>query len=295
MSEHQQVLMVGMGKMGGAIASRLVGAGQTVLGFDLSPVARELAAKTGVTPVQSLAEGLASSKVVLTSLPDPKAVRAVYSDPGGIVDLLQPGSLVIELSTIGPVTMREVASQMVDKVPEVKVVDSPVSGGIEEASLGKLSLMVGGSDDAVETARAVLENIGTIHHCGGLGDGKVMKLVNNLVAISNVLGAVEALALADAAGVDPQVLQSVLSQSGASSYQLNKRLPRVIDHDLAPRFSLALATKDLRLALTLADELSVDLPSGRAVLGRFTQAEDNGWGAQDMAAVAQFYRYRKMD
>ena len=229
--------MVGLGKMGGAIAGRLADVGWTVLGFDLSPAARERAADMGVTPVSTLAKGIAGSKVVLTSLPDPRIVRAVYSEPGGVVDLLQPESVVVELSTIDPFTMRDVAEQLTTRVPRVRIVDAPVSGGIEEASEGALSLMVGGTDEDVESAREVLESIGTIRRCGGLGDGKVVKLVNNLVAISNVLGAVEALALAEAAAVDPHMLHAVLSQSGASSYQLNKRLPRVIENDLEPRFS----------------------------------------------------------
>lgn len=296
MAAQRTVLVIGLGKMGGAIAGRLVRDGWRVLGFDLDAGARERAAQTGVVPVSTLAEGIGASTLVMTSLPDPTIVRAGYLNPGGIVGLLQPDSVVIELSTIDPFTMREVAERLEAGVAGVRVVDAPVSGGIEEAAEGKLSLMVSGAGEAVDAAREALESIGTIRPCGQApGDGKVVKLVNNLVAISNVLGAVEALALAEAAEVDPHVLHAVLSQSGASSYQLNKRLPRIIENDLAPRFSLSLAAKDLRLALELADRLGVDLTSGRAVLERFAEAEDRGWGVLDMAAVTQFYPHRNND
>lgn len=290
MGEERTVLVIGLGKMGGAIAGRLVRAGWRVLGFDLDADARQRAAAAGVVPVARLADGIAQTTVVMTSLPDPRIVRAAYLTPGGIAELLRAGSVVIELSTIDPFTMREVAEALHARDASVRVVDSPVSGGVEEAAEGKLSLMVSGDAAAVEAVREALESIGTIRSCGvKVGDGKVVKLVNNLVAISNVLGAVEALALAHAADVDPHMLYDVLAHSGAASYQLNKRLPRIIDHDLAPRFSLSLATKDLRLALELADRLGLDLAAGRTVLERFTEAEERGWGSLDMAGVAQFY------
>ena len=289
MSAGEQVLVVGLGNMGGAIARRLADVGRPVHGFDLNAAAVAAAADGGVTPVTSLAEGLSACSVVLTSLPDPRAVRAVYTGEEGLVGLISPGATVIELSTIDPFTMREVGELFATANPTVKVVDSPVSGGIEEASQGALSLMVGGADDAIDAAQPVLADIGTVRRCGGLGDAKVVKLVNNLVAISNVLGAVEALTLATSAGVDPDMLYDVLSNSGASSYQLNKRMPRMIADDLKPRFSLALAAKDLRLALELSEQLGLELSSARAVMHRFNDAEAKGWGALDMAAVAQFY------
>src|SRR5690606_22078856 len=144
--------------------------------------------------VSDLSEGIARARTVLTSLPDPKAVFTAYSGRGGLVELLRPNSVVIELSTIDPFTMQEIAGELVDRVVGVKVVDSPVSGGVEEASSGTLSLMVGGAPDDIDAARSVLDDLGRVLLCGGLGDGKVIKLVNNLVAISNVLGAAEALA-----------------------------------------------------------------------------------------------------
>lgn len=289
-SDRPGVLVVGLGNMGGAIAGHLARIGWQVHAFDLNPDAVERAVGHGARAVTSLAEAFGEVGYLVTSLPDPKAVRSAYLGPQGLAELIGANTVVVEMSTLDPATMREVADAC-RKRPGVRVLDVPVSGGVEEASRGELSLMVGGAQEDVESAQHLLTAMGTVRPAGEVGEAKVVKLINNYVAISNILIAAEALAIADALGVEKSRLYSVLSQSGAQSYQFNKRVPRALDGDYAARFSLALATKDLRLLeAIITEQPGLELPAADAVFQRFEAALAGGLGAEDMLAIAKTYQ-----
>jgi 3-hydroxyisobutyrate dehydrogenase-like beta-hydroxyacid dehydrogenase len=280
------IAIIGLGHMGGAVAARLAMTGG-VSGFDLSPRARERAAADGVLVAESLAAAVADADVVITSLPNSAIVRAVWTEEQ-LLGALRPGAVLVELSTIDPATMRDVAALAAARGnPSL---DVPVSGGPAEARDGTLALFVGGEDDVVESARGVLERIGTISRTGGIGTGKTVKIVNNLMTMGNVLVAAEAFALGEAAGMDPALLFEVLSTSGGRSHHFLKRWPKALADQFEPGFAISLGEKDLSLGVDLARSLGMPAPAAATGQSVYALAMAEGLADADIVALLRLYR-----
>lgn len=280
--------VIGLGAMGGAMARRLIDEGFTVHGYDVDAGAAERAAADGVRAAPSVPELCRSADVVLTSLPTPAAIRAVWLGPDGVARHARPGSCLIEVSTIGPGTMREIATQVPD---EVAVLDAPVSGGPVEARAGTLTFIAGGREDDLAAASDVIGALSAqVHHAGELGTGKVVKLINNIMSTANILVAAEAFAIGEAAGMAPRRLFEILSTSGGASAQFLKRFPYALNDDYTPRFSTALAAKDLGLATELAHETGIPAPMTAAAREQYGLAMSLGHRTEDMVALLKLYR-----
>jgi 3-hydroxyisobutyrate dehydrogenase-like beta-hydroxyacid dehydrogenase len=279
---------LGMGAMGGPMARRLVQAGFGVTGYDVSePRARE-AARDGVTVARSPAAAVEAADVVLSSLPNPPAVRAAYLGPDGAVSALRAGAILVDMSTIDPDTWREVADAA--RARSAESLGAPVSGGPAEAGSGRLVFLVGGDAAVIDRCRPVLEALGTeIHHLGPLGAGHIVKLVNNVMSMCNVAVAAEAMVLGVRAGMEPQRLFEVLSTSGGRSHHFLKRFPNVLAGDFTPYFSIALSRKDLSLALRMAEGLGVPMLATAAVRQIYEAAAAQGLDTVDMAGVTKLY------
>lgn len=279
---------LGMGAMGGAMARRLVQCGFTVTGYDPSAARTQAAARNGVTVAPSPAAAAATADIVLSSLPNPAAVRAAYLGPDGAVSALRTGTILVDMSTIDPGTWREVA-----EAAHARGADSlgaPVSGGPGEAGSGRLVFLIGGDAGVVDRCRTVLEALGSeVHHLGPLGAGHIVKLVNNVMSMCNVAVAAEAMVLGVRAGMDPQRLFEVLSTSGGRSHHFLKRFPNVLAGDFTPHFSIALSRKDLSLALQLAESLGVPMLATSTVRQIYETAAAQGLDTLDMAGVTTLY------
>jgi 3-hydroxyisobutyrate dehydrogenase len=279
---------VGMGTMGGPMARRLAGSGFEVRGFDVSAERAKQAAAAGVTVVGGPAEAARDADVVMSSLPDPAAVRRAYLGPDGVLSAIKAGATLIDLSTIDPETWREVASAA--KAKGVDCIDAPVSGGPLEAGNGKLVFLLGGDAAVLERVRPVLSTLGTeLHHIGPLGSGLVVKIVNNMMSIANVAVAAEAMVLGVKAGVDPKRLFEILSTSGGRSHHFLKRFPNVLAGDFTPNFGIGLSRKDIALALNMAGRLEMPVPLASAVRQVYDAAHAQGFGGLDMAGVTRLY------
>ena len=196
--------------------------------------------------------------------------------------------ILIDLSTIDPSTWREVGAAAAKH--GVACLDAPVSGGPADAGAGKLVFLIGGEADVIERSWPVLDALGsTFHHVGPLGCGLIVKLVNNVMSVCNVVVAAEAMVLGVKAGIEPQALFDMLSTSGGRSIHFQKRFPNVVAGDFAPYFSIALSRKDLGLALDMAAELGVPMPVAGAVKQVYEAARAAGLAGQDMAAVTRLY------
>jgi 3-hydroxyisobutyrate dehydrogenase len=277
--------VVGLGVMGRALSRRLLAAGHEVRGHDVSAEALRQAAALGV--VAAPPHRLAELEVVLTSLPDDAAAAAVLLPPDGLAAGLRPGAAIVELSTLLPRTVRAVDEAA--RPRGVRVVDCAVSGGPAEAASGALVLLVGARDEDVESVRPLLEDLGTIQHAGAVGDGKAVKLANNVMTMGNVLVAAEAFALGVSAGVEPRRLFEILSVSGGRSHHFLKRFPWLLERDFEARFSLRLGEKDLRLALALAGETGAAMPATAVVQQLYRAAIALGSAEEDVVAVARLY------
>lgn len=280
------VAVIGLGNMGGAVAARLATA-FTTTGFDPFPDARARAESDGVRPAASIRDAVAEADVIITSLPTPAIARAAWMDPDGVIAEARPGSTVIELSTIDPQTMRDFGAA--GQRAGLRVVDSPVSGGPNEARAGKLVLLVGGDDADVDAASDALETIGTINRTGALGTAKVVKIVNNMMTMANVAAASEAFALGVAAGVDPERLFDLLKNSGGTSQHFVKRFPWVLAGDYDARFSLEMGEKDLALALELARAEHMPAPVAATGQSLYQNAIRSGLAGKDIVALHALY------
>lgn len=281
------IAFIGLGNMGGAIAERLVATGHRVTGFDLSEPAKRRAHSVGVEVAASAAEAIRGAEFILSCLPNPAIVTDVWLGTKGLASSLRPGVTLIELSTIDPGTMKRVATAA---PAGTRVVDCPVSGGPGEARDGRLSLIVGATDADFEFVHALLSDFGrVIHHAGPVGSGKAVKLVNNIMSMTNVLVAAEAFSLGLAYGIEPQRLFDILSVSGGTSGQFVKRFPKAIADNYEPGFALALGTKDLTLALDFARQLRVPTPATAISRELYALAESEGFGAEDHVALLKMY------
>jgi len=185
---------IGLGAMGGNMARRLAGLGFTVAGYDISAANAKRSGDAGVKLVDSPAAAADGADFVLSSVPDPAAIRRAYLGPDGVLTRVRRGMVLIDLSTIDPATWREVGAAAAKQ--GVACLDAPVSGGPADAGSGKLIFLIGGEASVLERSRPVLEALGTsIHHVGPLGSGLIVKLVNNVMSVCNVVVAAEAMVL----------------------------------------------------------------------------------------------------
>lgn len=278
-----RVTVIGLGAMGGSVARRLVDSGVDTGVHDISAEAVARLAAAGARAVDPVTDDLGD--MVLTSLPDDRAVTEVVLDSGLLRRMA--GRMLIELSTILPETIERVAEQA--RRHNVAVVDSPVSGGPAEARNGTLVLLAGASDEALSRAEPVLSALGTIEHVGRVGHGKAVKLVNNVMSMGNVMVAAEAFTLGTTLGLDRERLYDVLSRSGGRSHHFTKRIPYVLAGDYSPRFSLDLGEKDLRLALRLAHDEGYVMPMASLVHQLFELGRAKGLGQEDAIAVVKIF------
>jgi 3-hydroxyisobutyrate dehydrogenase len=285
----QRIAVLGMGQMGSGMAGRLAETGHDVLGYDINPRTRADLAARGVAMADSVKAALAGRDVILTSLPDPASVRAAWLDDGGLVAVAAQGSLCIELSTIDPDTMRAVGAAASDR--GLDVVDCPVSGSPAEARQGKLVLIAGGARAAVDRAGPILSQLGeTWRYTGDVGTAKVVKIVNNMMSMGNVLIASEAFALGVAAGVEPETLYDVLSVSGGRSHHFTKRFPNALKGNFDPGFKMELGEKDLALGVELGRTMKLPTPAASTVRDLFALALAEGYRGRDIVALLAMYQ-----
>lgn len=282
--------IVGLGRMGGNMARCLLNNGFEIVGYDVSEAARQAAMDAGVRIGDSPAAVAADVEVVITSLPDPEIVDSVYRGEDGIIGG-GPG-VAIEMSTIDPDTTEAIAAA--GNAVGVRVVDAPVSGGPEAAREGSLSVIAGATPDGIpETVKDVFGSLGKdVYYLGDVGDGHTVKLLNNMLSMGNTMLAMEAMALAAARGVDEARVFEVISNSGGSSNQFEKRTPRVLNRNFEPGFTVDFGRKDLGLALDTAEAMTFPLVATSVIHELFTEATAIGLGDEDIGAVVKlFERY----
>lgn len=285
-----QVAVIGLGQMGGAIASRLHTTGLAVRGYDLNPETRRKMAGDGLAVFDDLGSTLEGCSMVMTSLPNSQSVRDVWLGDGGLAARLAPGVACVELSSIDPATMIEVADAVSRR--GASMLDCPVSGSPAEALDGKLVLLVGGHPEDLAAARPVLERFGgSIQHAGDIGAGKVVKIVNNMMTMANILAAAEAFSLGVHAGVDPQRLFDILAVSGGRSAQFLKRFPWAVAGDFAPRFKMELGEKDLALGVDLGRQTGQPTPLASVARELYALALAQGHRGRDIVSLVDMYQH----
>jgi 3-hydroxyisobutyrate dehydrogenase len=288
-TQYRTIAVVGLGNMGGAVAANLAARGHDVTGFDMQQTARARAAEAGVTPLDTVAAAVADADVVITSLPNGAIVRSVWLGDAGVVANAKSGAIIVELSTISQKDMVDVAAAATGA--GLHVIDCAVSGSPSQGGSGDLALIVGAADDDLAAIEPLLHEIGShLEHVGGVGKGKVVKLVNNLMAMGNVLVAAEAFQIGVAAGMDPQRLYDVLSTGGGRSHHFVTRFPKAIAGDFRPGFTIALGEKDLGLGIELARSVGLPAPAAETVRAMYGVAMAEGDADEDIVGLLKMYQ-----
>jgi 3-hydroxyisobutyrate dehydrogenase len=259
------IAFIGLGNMGGPMSSNLVKAQHKVCGFDLVADLRAAAEREGIEIASSAQDAVKGAEVVITMLPQGQHVLSVWRD---IIAAVPAGALMIDCSTIDVASSR-IAHELA-KGRGLDVVDAPVSGGTTGAKAATLTLMLGGTEQAVARARPILEKVGSkVVHCGEAGMGQAAKICNNMMAGINMVAASEGFALAERLGLSAQALFDVVSTSSGQSASVNgyNPVPGLVERAASnngykPGFALALMLKDLKLAQSAAASVGASSPMG---------------------------------
>jgi 3-hydroxyisobutyrate dehydrogenase-like beta-hydroxyacid dehydrogenase len=284
----QQLGFIGLGAMGHHMAHRLVEAGYPVAGYDPDPAALDRAAAYGLTPCQSPRAVADAASIVFLSLPAPSVVADVVVDPQAGIANGRSVRVVVDVSTTGAAVARDMAAVLDRR--DIAWVDAPVSGGPAGAAAGSLTFMVSGAADAVETARPLLEHLGSSLQVVGdrPGQGQVVKVINNMMSASAITITAEALAVAVKAGLDPAVVLDVVARSSGASNAASTKFPQqVLTRRFAHGFRLALMAKDVRLCIDEARRQGVPMLLGATVEQMWTLAEHDLGPEADCSAMAQ--------
>lgn len=283
--------VLGTGTMGSAMARSLARAGHPVVLFNRSReradlLAAEIGAHVAATPAETAAE----VDVLISMLADDDAVLAVYRDPGGALEGLREGMVAVDMSTVRPDVIRSLEVWV--RARGAGILDAPVSGSVALAEKGDLTIMVGGRAEDLERARPALASIGSrILHVGPLGAGATIKLAVNALIYSLNEGVAEALVLAERAGLDRSAAYEVFATSAvAAPFVLYKRAAFEQPEQAPTAFSIALAAKDLRLILDLAEETGTPMPQARTNLEAVEATIAEAGPEQDLSAVAGHLR-----
>lgn len=288
----QTIAFLGLGHMGGPMAANLVAAGHKVFGFDPVPAAVAAAEANGVSCRDSAAAAVADADVVITMLPNGELVKSCYAE---VLPAAKPDTLFIDSSTISVTDARavhELAAQH-----GLAQLDAPVSGGVGGAAAGTLAFMVGGSEDAVQRARPILEPMaGKVIHCGTAGAGQAAKVCNNMVLAVQQIAVGEAFVLAEKLGLADQALFEVMTGATGNCWALHTNCPvpgpvptSPANRDFQPGFATALMNKDLHLAMDAVAATGSQAPLGShaaAIYAEFAAEH----AAQDFSAVITMLR-----
>lgn len=259
---------IGLGNMGGPMATRLAAAGHEVVAYDLNPEALARAVAGGCRAGSSGNECARAADILMTSLPRPDHVYSVMIG-GGVLAALEPGSIWVDLTT----NRKEFVSELAAKAPEgVSVVDSPVTGAVDGARNGKLTLFVGGIAEDLDRVVPILEHLGRAIRCGPLGTGSVTKLVTNQLWFIHAAAIGEGFALGMANGVELDVLWDAIKDSVGDSFVARHDAPSIFAGHYDPSFTLDLCMKDLGLTMELARNVGTDLPMTEQANATFARA-----------------------
>lgn len=280
MVDIKTIAFVGLGVMGEAMCRNLARKGSWhIVGYDTRPEPLARLAADGVTSASTLAEAVAQSDAVLMCLPGGAEVEAVTRGSGGLLGLVRRGQTVVDMSTAPPRLMRELAKEFADKGAEFA--DAPVARTRRAAVDGTLSIMVGGTPDVFAQLRPIFATMGTeVTHCGDVGAGQVVKIMNNKVVFETTLALAEAITIAEAAGVDGKVLFETMTKGSADSFVLrNHGIKHLLPQDYPEQaFSVRYAIKDLSYARELAKETGVDARLSELMHEVFEEAVQRGDG-----------------
>jgi 3-hydroxyisobutyrate dehydrogenase len=281
---------IGLGAMGSPMATCLARAGHEVTAYDIDPARATALADEGVRAGDSIAETAADADVLAVMVATPTQGESVLFGNGRAAETLKPGTVVLIMATVGAEAVTSWAQRLAAQ--DVEVVDAPVSGGVARAAAGELLMMVGGSTHAVEKVRPLLEAMANSAPVVGpaAGDGQKVKLVNQLLCGVHIAVAAEALAFAEALGLDPATCWEVLRHGAAASFMFDDRGRRMVEGADQVKSALDIFVKDMGLVVDAARQNTYPAPLASAAEQLYLAGHRAGLGRSDDSAVIEVLR-----
>ena len=284
-----KVAFIGMGTMGAPMALNLLKAGFEVTVHNRTRDRELPVAAAGAQRAESPAAAAAGAEVVITCVSDSPDVEAVLLGDQGVIQGAAAGTVVVDMSTISPTVTQALATRLADQ--QLALVDAPVSGGSEGAKQGTLSIMVGGTAADVARVQPVLAAMGTtITHIGPVGSGQLTKAINQIIVAGTYWAVAEGMALGLKAGLDMDQVVQAVGGGAAGSWGLTHRSGNMIANHYPLGFRVRLHQKDLNIALAAARALGVTLPMAAYVEQIETGLMAQGYGDEDVSAIARSIR-----
>jgi len=294
----KKIGFIGLGNMGGPMASNLLKAQHEVAVYDIVPSLVESISEQGGIACKSAAEVLCGADLVISMLPASQHVESLYLGAEGIMPLIDTSTMVIDCSTISPASSNKVSAAA--QARGIAMLDAPVSGGVGGAIAGSLSFIVGGTEADLEKVRPILEIMGnSIFHAGAAGAGQVAKICNNMLLSVLMTGTAEALQLGVNNGLDAKVLSEIMRKSSGGNWALEvyNPYPGVMDNvpadnDYQGGFLVDLMIKDLGLAMESALATDSSIPLGALARNLYRLHGSKGAGRKDFSSIQQLFTTR---
>jgi 3-hydroxyisobutyrate dehydrogenase len=284
-----KVAFIGMGTMGAAMAVNILKAGHAVTVHNRTREREEPVAKAGARRSASPQEAARNAEIIVTCVSDTPDAEAVILGANGVIHGAPTGAIVVDMSTISPSATRRMAGELGKK--GIRMLDAPVSGGSEGAQKGTLTIMVGGDAADVAKAMPVLSAMGkSITHIGPSGAGQFTKAINQVIIAGVYLAVAEGMTLGLKAGLDMEKVVQALAGGAAGSWVLNFRSANMIKNEYPLGFRVRLHRKDVAIAMEAARELGVFLPATALVEQIENGLISQGYGDEDMSAMARLIR-----
>jgi len=282
------VSILGLGAMGSRMAHTLLDAGHTVTVYNRSDAPAHALTDAGATRAATPREAAAASEIVISMVTDDEASRAVWLGDNGAVLGLADDAIAIESSTLTPNWARELGAAVQEQ--RAAFLDAPVLGTRPQAASGSLIYLVGGPDAALDRVRPLLNVMGdAVHRVGEAGAGMTMKLAVNALFGVQVAAVAELLGFLDASGLDVAASADLLSTFPVMSPAARRLMGRMVEGDDDPLFPVDLVEKDFRYVRDAADAAGASVPTADAVRAVYARAQEQGFGAENMSAVAKLF------
>ncbi|MFD1319026.1 2-hydroxy-3-oxopropionate reductase [Loigolactobacillus zhaoyuanensis] len=279
---------LGLGIMGKPMAKNLVKAGEDVTVFDFKQAAVDELVSAGAKSAQNGKELAQNADVVFTMVPNSPNVEAALFNENGVAEGLTAGNTVIDMSSINPLASQGFAKRLAKM--DVGFLDAPVSGGEPKAIDGSIAIMVGGEKSLYEEFKDLLGIMGgTVTYVGAVGAGNTTKLANQVIVALNIAAVSEGFALAEKAGLDPELVFNAIHTGLAGSTVMDAKVPMIINRNFDPGFRVDLHIKDLQNALDTSHSMHVSLPLTAEVMEILQVVKNDGNGSDDHAAIAKYY------
>lgn len=288
-AREKTVGFVGLGFMGGPMVENILKAGHSLVVYDIDPRKNERFAALGAQIASGPADVARRAQIVISMVDTTAQAEEVIVGPGGFIEAASAGDVVISMSTIDPLALKKMHQVLAAK--GIDIIDAPVTGMEQGARLGTLKTYVGGEASALEKCRTVLESMTSeIRHIGSIGQGTMMKLVNNMLAQAGRVLVVEAMVLGAKAGLDPQTMVDVISSTSGNSFVFQHAAPRLISRDFTG-IRMDITIKDLELETQVAKSLNVPLFMANVGQQVYMMAKAAGFGSEDPSAIVKVYEH----